>query len=314
MPDDALSAWLQEGTSRSEHANGTPSALWDDPDRERSWLEGSSDGEPRKRTWRLMTLAVVPWLAVAAMVAAGWRPSQRVPPAAPPTESTISQHARMAHQPHSAQRPMALASRAEPGSTNALDPALGAIAAAAVQQAFTGTDQASGRSRYINLALPDAVTWVGDVAVIGVTAVVLEGAEGRWDQPQAARYAVPLQVRADAIHVLSVPWALPDPPQTAPAGTAFAPVNDQALTEAAGRALNAAGYRDVHVQAIARDEGLPGVLKVEVTGINPVERQPRSQEVWVSDQPSPTVLGAPHPGIRLDAGAQPTEAPQGGAR
>lgn len=318
MPDGALSAWLREGTALSEDADGARSSWWDNPDEGFSWAGDSTDGRSRRRGWRLLALAVAPWLAVVGLMMAGWRPSQRVPiTAAPPTESTIRSRAAAAHHLHSAEHPR-LDSRTGPGEADALGPALGATAAAAVQQALTGTDQASARSRYVNLALPEATTWIGDVAIVDVAAVVLEGTGGRWDQPHPARYAVPLQVRAGAVRVLGIPWALPHPPQTALGSTAFAPVNDRALTEAAGRAISAVGYRDVNVRALARDPGLPGVLKVEVTAIGPGEGQPRSQEIWVSDQPSPTVLGADHSGARPDAQAQPTVAPasatQGGAR
>ncbi|MGH8884753.1 MAG: hypothetical protein ACRDYX_06195 [Egibacteraceae bacterium] len=314
MPDDALSAWLREGTARSEDADEARSS-WDRPDREFSWAGDSSDGRSRRRGWRLLTLAVAPWLAVVGLVIAGWKPSQRVPTTAPPPAlATTRPRAVAASHSHSTEHPTTLDSRAGPGEADALGSALGATAAAAVQLALTGTDQASARSRYVNLALPEAITWVGDVAIVDVAAVVLEGTGGNWGQPHPARYAVPLQVRAGTVRVLSVPWALPDPPQTAPRGTAFAPVNDRALAEAAGRAISSVGYRDVRVQALARDPGLPGMLKVEVTAISPGEGQPRSQEIWVSDQPSPTVLGADHSRARSDPEPQPTVASEDGAR
>ncbi|MGH3922195.1 MAG: hypothetical protein ACRDTT_04880, partial [Pseudonocardiaceae bacterium] len=245
--------------------------------------------------------------------------------------STIHPRAVVAPQGHNAEHPTTLTDRTGPGSAirgDAFDPALGAAAATAVQQVLTGTDQHSARSRYINLALPEAVTWVGDLAIVDVAAVVLEGTDGRWDRPRAARYAVPLRVRAGVMRLLSVPWALPDPPQSAPGDTAFVPVHDPALTEAAGRALNAVGYRDVQVKALARDPGLPGVLEVEATAVSPGEGQPRLQEIWVSDHPSPTVLGAHHSPARsgdtyqaqptvADPSAStsaPASATQGGAR
>lgn len=314
MPDDALSAWLREGTARPEEANGDQSAPWENPDGGFSWAGDSGKEGPRRRTYRLLVLAVVPWLAMAGLVMAGWRPSRpALTTTPPPTESTIHPRVAVARQQHNAEHPTMLSSRTGSGSAargTALDPALGAAAATAVQQVLTGTDQASARSRYINLALPEAVTWVGDLAIVDVAAVVLEGTDGRWDRPRAARYAVPLRVRAGVVRLLSVPWALPDPPQSAPGDTAFVPVNDQALTEAAGRALNAVGYRDVQVKALARDPDLPGVLEVEATAVSPGEEQARLQEIWVSDHPSPTVLGAYHPLVRSGATqqAQPTVA------
>jgi hypothetical protein len=266
-----------------------------------------------------VVLAVVPWLAVVGLVMAGWRLSQRVPATSEPrTESMIRPQTVVAHLPHSAKHPTTLDSRTQRGSPEALHPVLGTTAAAAVQQMLTGTDPASNRSRYVNLALPQTATWVGDVVIVDVAAIVLEGTGGRWDRPHPVRYAVPLRVRAGTVRVLSAPWTLPDPPQTAPEDTAFAPIEDWTLTEATGRALRTVGYQDVHVQALARDPGLPGVLKAKVTAISPGEGQPRSQELWVSDQPSPTVLGADHSGVRLGVQMQPTMVPanaaQGGAR
>ncbi|MGH8902059.1 MAG: hypothetical protein ACRDYA_10345 [Egibacteraceae bacterium] len=280
---------------------------------------------------------MVPWLAMVGLVMAGWGPSRPSPiTPQPPTESPIHPRVAVTHQGHNAEH-TTLVSRTGSGSAargDALDPALGAAAATAVQQVLTGTDQASARSRYINLALPEAVTWVGDLAIVDVAAVVLEGTDGRWDRPRAARYAVPLRVRAGVMRLLSVPWALPDPPQSAPGDTAFVPVpvNDQALTEAAGRALDAAGYRDVQVKALARDPGLPGVLEVEAIAVSPGEGEPRLQKIWVSDRPSPTVLGAYHPLVHsgdthqaqptvgdssasaIAPASAPAEATQGGAR
>jgi hypothetical protein len=317
MPDDALSAWLREGTVRSENANGAPPTRWDDLDGGCLWTRDSGDGRARRRTWRLLALTVIPWLVVVGLVTAGWRPSQRVPSTAPPpNESTAHPRAVVAPQSHSAKQSTTLSNRTMPGSAarlDALDPVLGSTAAVAVQQALTGTDQVSNRSRYINLALPEAATWVGDVAIVDVAAVVLEGTGGRWEQPRAARYAVPLRVQAGVMQVLSIPWALPNPPQTAPGDTTFAPVNDRTLAEAADRALSAVGYQHIQMQGLARDPSLPGVLKVEVTAVSPGEGQPRSQEIWVSDQPSPTVLSA-YPAARPGARAQPSQTTQGGAR
>lgn len=316
MPDDALSTWLREGTAPSEEGDGAPPAWRDNPfDGGFSWPGDSGDERPQRRAWRLLALAVAPWLVVGALVIGGWRPSH--------TESTSHSPSVAPHQPHSTERPATLTNRTEPDS-EMLDPALGATAAAAVQQALTGTDPATGRSRYVSLVLPEAATWVGDVTIVDVAAVVLEGADGNWDHPRTARYAIPLQARAGAVRVLNGPWALPDPPQTTPGGTAFTPVNDEALTEAAGHALNSVGYRDVQVQELARDEALPGVLKVKAMAISPGEGQPRSQEIWISDHPSPTVLGAVDleghgeqgepPRRSPDAATQPPVTIQGGAQ
>ena len=319
MPDDALSAWLREGAA-PEEANETPST-WGGTflDGEPTGTGNASVERPQRRAWRLLTLAVAPWLVVAGLVTSGWRPSRHgtTPPS---TEATIHPQSSAAHQPDKAER-LTMRTGSDSGT---LDPALGATAAAAVQQALTGTDEASGRSRYLNLVLPEAATWIGDIAIVDVAAVVLEGAGGHWDQPRTARYAIPLRVRAGDVQVLSGPWALPDPPQTAPEGTAFIPVDDRALTEAARRALRSAGYRDVQVRELARDERLPGVLEVRATVISPGDDHPRSQKIWVSDHPSPTVLGAAHAGAREepgdhaerppDAGAQPPATVQGGAR
>jgi hypothetical protein len=314
MPEDALGAWLRDTTARSEDLQEIPSGWPNNPERQFSWVEDRGKGTPRRRTWRLLALAVVPWLAVIGLVTTGWVARHHVATMTPsPDESAIPLRAVVADQPQQIGH-AAVTDRVEPSSIHEPDPALGTTAAVAVQQALTGTDQASARSRYVNLALPEAATWVGDVAIVNVAAVVLEGANGHWDQPRAARYAVPLRVHEGAARILGMPWALPDPPQTTPGDTAFAPVEDLALSETTGRALSAVGYRDVHVHRLARDPALPGVLNVEVTAISPGEKQPRSQEIWLSDQPSPTVLGADQPATRSDVRTRPTVTPHGGAR
>lgn len=314
MADNAISAWVREGAAFSEDGDGVTSAWSDNPDGEFSWAADSGNCRSGRRGLRLLALAVVPWLMVFGLMTARWQPSQHPHTALSPSDSTMPSKAVVAHQPDNAEHPMTLTNRTTSSSRNALDSELGTTAATTVQQALTGTDQASARSRYINLALPEAITWVGDIAIVNVAAVVLEGTGGRWGHPRAARYAVPLQIREGVARVLSAPWVLPDPPQAAPGGTAFASVSDLALTELAGQALRSAGYRNVQVRALARDPGLPGVLKVEVTGISPGEGEARLQEIWLSDQPSPTVLGTSASKAHSAAPPQPAVGTKGGAR
>ncbi|MGH8905457.1 MAG: hypothetical protein ACRD0K_02820 [Egibacteraceae bacterium] len=276
MLDDTLDSWLQgalgsepKRTDQPEGPDSSPPRWWDEQDAD------DRQGRRRKAVW---VLAALPWLIVAGLaLGRGRTPVPAVAPviAAAPLPSPAPQEVSPDRTP----------------PEQPLDPALGAVAALAVQGALTSTDPATGRARYVDLALPEAATWIGDIAIVRVAAVVLEGAQGRWDQPRRARYAVPIGTGQGALTLLSPPWALPDPPQTTPAVAALTPLEDQARAELAGRAMTAAGYQDVDVHGLARHPVMAGVLQAEANAIAPGETSSRRHTVWLRDDPVPTLLG-----------------------
>lgn len=323
MGEDPLATWL-EGQQSSPDPGGFEPAWWAqdrDDGGQRSWEE--DDRSRLRRRWGLVALAIVPWIAVAvvALANSGSSRSQQevmVPvasappgPAALPPDPPQSTTARSTAQPASQDVPgreptaspsrltsSALAGLAAPAG---LELALAAPAALTVQHALTSIDEATGAQRYVDLALPERVTWVGDVAIVQVAALVLEGEGGHWEETRPARYAVPLQVNGDVVRVLGAPWAIPAPPQITPGESSFVAFNDPALAEAVGRGLDETGYAGVKVRSLGRDPQLPGVLRAEVTAIGPGERQSRAHTVWLRDHPTPTVLGTAVSDEALDA-------------
>jgi hypothetical protein len=276
MADDEFRSWLEQADRTDEIAEG-PSAWWDD--------ERNRGG---RRRWTLWVLAALPWVVLAGLALAG-----KARPAEPPAGPVVAPP-RLAPPATASPAPTVAQPASAAPATAALapaDPAVAAIAAIAVQTVITGTDPASGRDRYVDLAVAEGVTWLGDVALVRVAAVVFEGGQGYWDAPRLAAYAVPMRVASGAPAPVSPPWALPDPPKTALSPTGFVPIDDPELVSSAGRALEAAGYAGVVVSTVARDPVLPGILQAEVTATAPGEAAARGHTVWLRDDPAPALLG-----------------------
>lgn len=187
---------------------------------------------------------------------------------------------------------------AAPAAT--VDPALGAAAALAVRLAVTTTaeqDEPDAGRRYVDLAVPEALTWAGDVAVVTVAAVVLEGDGDRWHTSRPARFAVPLHVVEGRPTTLGAPWPLAlaapaaDPPRWEPA---------DADHDGVARALSAAGYTDIDAMDVEA-RGASGaadqipLLRAHVQARAPGEPEPRAHRLWLRTEPEPAVLGADHP-------------------
>jgi hypothetical protein len=226
---------------------------------------------------------VLPWLLVAGLVLGRGRATELPTSPAPEVGTEVAAAPQPTTPPHALLPEL-------PSPETPLDPALGALAALTVQGALTTAD-AAGIQRYIDLALPEAATWMGDVAIVRVAAVVLDGAQGGWDTPRRARYAVPIRADDRGFTVLGPPWALPDPPQTTPTLTAPASFEDPTRAEAAATALAGAGYQNVTIRSLARDPTIPGVLLAEVDAVAPGESSSRTHLMWLRDDPVPTLLG-----------------------
>jgi hypothetical protein len=259
MADDDLRSWLEQArqTGEAEEAEG-------------GWWDGEERGG--RRRWTLWVLAVLPWLVVAGLALAG---SAR--PAEPVT----------APRPVLEEIPDPVAAPPEPPG----DEGIAAAAALAVQTAVSGTDEATGRQRYVDLAVASATEWTGDVALVRVAAVVLEGVQGQWDAPRVAAYAVPIRLGAAGPFPVAPPWPLPDVPATAATPEAFAPDDDPGLAEAVGAALRSAGYAGVEVAEVARDPALPGILQARIAATAPGEASARNHTVWLREDPEPALLG-----------------------
>lgn len=292
MSDNPLADWLRErhaalgeaGATPDDAATGMPPAWPDwatpatttpDPAPE-PWEHppGGGDAPPRRRR-RLVLLATVPWLVAAAIVVGALGDStagSRPPPQAGAGAGTVEAGPAVAGQ--------------------SVDPRLGAAAAVAVRLSVTtpaDTPDGDAERRYVDSAAPEAVRWSGDVAIVTVLAVVLEGPADAWRMARTARFAVPVGLVDGQAVVLGEPWAVSPPPESAPvAGWAPAAGDRGAIAGAA----EAAGYADVEVLEV---EALPddtSVLRARIRARAPGESTARVHAPWLHADPDPAVLGA----------------------
>lgn len=285
MRDDPLAAWLRDGGEGARE----PGALGDEGVTTVAALGGDPvfDADPPApgRRWRLWLLAAVPWAVVVVLAAAlVVRTSVEASPSAAPPAPTP---------------PPAGDASARPA---AAEGAARAAAVLAVRAAVTDDDP-EAMVRYVDLAVPEAVEEIGDVALVTVAAVVLEGDGSRWQRARAARFAVPVAVDGGAATVLAPPWALPAtapevaPPDWAPAA---APAADSA-----GAALAAAGYRDVRDVRVSRSPDVPGAVLAQAAAVAPGDDRSRAHAVWLRDGSPPSVLGADPTELAAAAAAAP---------
>lgn len=165
-----------------------------------------------------------------------------------------------------------------------------AAAAIAVRQAVTTAADAGGEARrYVDLAVPESVRRHGDVRIVTVAAVVLEGSAEAWHTVRPARFAVPITIDDGHVVALGAPWPLPAPRL---AGDEQPWRRAAAESHGLERALREAGYRDLGTLEVHDRADVPRVLRVRVDARAPDESTSRSHEVWLRADPSPTVLGA----------------------
>lgn len=289
MSDNPLADWLRErhaalgeaGTTPDDAATGIPPAWPDwatpatttpDPAPE-PWEEPPGGEAPPRRRRRLLLLATLPWVVAAAIVVGvlGDTTAGSVPPRAGADAGTVE--------------------AAPAGAGQTVDPRLGAAAAVAVRLSVTtpaGSPDGDTEARYVDSAVPEAVRWSGDVAVVTVLAVVLEGPADAWRMVRSARFAVPVGLVDGQAVVLGEPWAVSPPPESARvAGWEPAAADREAIAGAA----EAAGYTDVDVLEVGALPEDPTVLRARIRARAPGESTARTHAPWLHADPDPAVLG-----------------------
>lgn len=185
------------------------------------------------------------------------------------------------------------ATAGEPGPAGTSGVEIAAAAVLAVRQALTHDDE-RGWARYVDLAVPAGMRWHGDLAVVTVDAVVYEGDEDGWGAPRAVRYAQPVSSTAAGPRAAGRPWPLPVPDRSAePPG--LLPLHDPEAAGTAEAALTAAGYDEVEVLALARPDGLSGIVVADVEARAPGSPRRGDHQVWISEEAGAVLGAAPAP-------------------
>jgi hypothetical protein len=284
-----------------------------------AWPDAAPSEPPaRTRTHRVWVMAAAPWAVAAAAGAAlvlggpegtaEPNPAVAESPAAgetdPGDQALPSGEAAPGSQPASVQSPTAAPSTGrpldrhgpagpmapafpEPGATGSQVPAdLAAAAAVTVRMALT-TD-AQPTARYVDLVVAESVDHRdGEVAVVTVRVVLLEGARGRWDSVRSARYAVPLSITD--LQPLGGPWALSVPAVEDPAPLTVEPLEEPERAAVLTSTAEAAGYREVSIEGLVT-AAPAGLTVVRLRGIAPGEQTEQTHDLWM-DATGTRVLG-----------------------
>lgn len=238
-----------------------------------AWEE---DAPPRRRVRLAVvaSLAAVPWIVVAATVL-------RPPPGPPPlasgsvpaaTPDATSHGAAGAEERADGGAPVVLGTVLDGGARGA--PTIDEVGAVAVVvgRAFAGGDGApldagvdpSPGTGYVEHLAVEAVDAPSpDLAVVTLLVVVLHAEDGTYRRAELRRLAVPLAVGADGARPAGTPWWLPAPALDPAPPAELAPVDDPDLHLAVAEAVEAAGYRDVVVTAVARTGSWALVVEAE---------------------------------------------------
>lgn len=315
MTDDPLGAWLRETTDADARAaqvgpgpGASPAADGPAPqppgsDTSRAQLGGDRvaalfaderlASPPRRRRRLLWVLAFLPWLVVAALLLsrAAVESTAPVPTAGSGAEEgPVETEAVPAAGSATSQANGSGATKTLTASV--ADERLLAAAAVAVRTAVTATD---GRTRrYVDTVAAESVVHHGDIAVVTVRAVVLDGTADRWLRARPARFAVPVAAKDNDVIAMADPWALASPPSR-PTVPVWQHVPDQSAAPAAAVALRDAGYHRVAQPQLSVSDDLPGIMRAGVRARAPGERAVRAHTVWLSDGYPPRLLGAPPP-------------------
>lgn len=238
----------------------------------------------RRRTRRLGVLAALPWAVAVCLALAVVTPA-----GAPAPPAGASGGEADGGDP-------AVERRADGGDPGA-ERRAGAAAVVAVRTAAAH----EGR-RYVDLAVPEEVRWIGSGAVVTVAAVLLEGDGDRWHRTAVARFAVAVGLAGDRAVALGDPWLLPAADPAPPRGDGWAPAPIDVVLVA--DALAAAGYADIDVEAVEAHDEWPGVYRARVVAVAPTEQERRRHEPWLREGPPVALLGA--------GGWEPAAHPAGG--
>lgn len=276
MADNPLADWLKAepdspGGGDTAEENPAPGVPGDDPPApDHEWWPDLAADPPRRR-WPLGVLAALPWAVAVVVAVALLRPA-----------------AGDADRPRPEPPPAA-------GAGDVDDRELAAAATVFVRTELTDTDPRGSRGprgglRYVDLAVPESVSWQAGTAVVTVRAVVLEGRAGRWADVSVVRYAVPMG-RAGTVPVaLAEPWAVASADAARPSRRWRPAPDDPGPARAA---LRRAGYARLSALRLAADPGLPGVLRARVTAVAPGDDEPGVHDVWLrAGRRRMAVLGA----------------------
>lgn len=248
-----------------------PAAPWDD-------LPAEEPARPRRR-WALFAAALVPWLATGALLASLG--------AGDDTATRGGADPAGADRPEARERPTGSQVPSAQASAAVL-----AVRTTAVAGSVPDSAEDPPPRRYIDLAVAEGVTPMGDTAVVTVAATVLEGTAEEWQRARPARFGVAVRDTGDGAVAVGGPWPLPVPPP------AEEPAWQRAEIEAGPfeAALVAAGYERPHAVELYRSDAVPGVTRVKCRAVAPGDDLERRHAVWVADEPTPVVLGGPQAG------------------
>lgn len=299
MADNPLAAWLlQQGPSPHGPGEDAPAAATPSGNALTAAPAPGSSGEQDPPPWdlgpepatpfprRLLLLAALPWMVVVVLAVALWLPMPGT--SAPPGDGSDASTGPVATGHGGERSPASATTEAAAIDDNAM---LLQVAALMVRAELHGPAEAGGDApaevRYADQAVGIGIERLGDVAVVTVTALVLEGDDRGWDRSRTARYAIALRSGPSGVDPLGGPWALPTPD----APPEPEPVDDESSPDRVLAALEAAGYRQISDLRLSRPAGLDGVLVAAARAVAPGEDAPDAQQVWIRDGPEAAVLG-----------------------
>ncbi len=319
MTDDPLGAWLRETSdadARAPHAQAVPAGDGRVPQPDGRPTESSGDrvaalfaderlpAAPSRRRPLLWLLASLPWLVVAVLLLARGGEA--------PTRGAVS-------EPPLGESEGPGSGDSQPGeilTASLPDDRLLAAAAVAVRTGATASDGLA--RRYVDTVAAESVMHHGEIAIVTVRAVVLDGTADRWLRARPARFAVPVGTAEGEVVALAEPWVLA-PPKARPGAPAWRPLADRSLAAEAVATLRKAGYRAIAPARLSVRDDLAGIVRSGVRARAPGERTVRRHRVWLTDTSPPQLLGAsppestlppPSPSVPNPPAPSPSTAPE----
>lgn len=235
---------------------------------------GARQRPRRPRLALLAAAAAALWAAVALALLLGGEDEDEDPGGLAPTTETAGDPS----EPHAA-----VSGASATGGGVPADEAAAAVIGARLEVARLA--EGTGRSRYVDAAVAEGAERVGDLVVVRVLAVVLEGEDGTWTSERVERFAVPLRADVSGEPALAgAPWPLPAPAGDRAEGPTWADSDEPAPGVA--EALEAAGFQGVADLGTAGADDAP-LLRATFTADLP----PGRHEVWLTDDQDTRVLG-----------------------
>lgn len=230
---------------------------------------------PRRRRFALLAAAAAAlWVAVALALLLGGEDEDGDPGGLAATTEAAGD----SPEPHAA-----VSGDSATGEGVPADEAAAAVIGARLEVARLA--EGTGRSRYVDVAVAEGAERVGDLVVVNVLAVVLEGEDGTWTSERVERFAVPLRAEASGEPALAgAPWPLPAPAGDRAEGPTWTDSDESAPGVA--EALEAAGFQGVADLGTARADDAP-----LVRAIFSADLPPGRHEVWLTDDQDMRVLG-----------------------